>query len=100
MLESPNDTSYRLRHLLRINYQPASFGKFYLGAYDEIFFNLNSVDSPALRSGIDQNRLFLGLGYNLSQEVNIDFGYIYNYLRNSVRDSANHVTFFGLRYNW
>ena len=100
LLETPNDTSYRFRHLFRVNYQPASFGRFYLGAYDELFMNLNSVDSPALKSGIDQNRLFLGFGYNISKEINAELGYIHNVVRNQVRDRTNHVSFLGLRYNW
>jgi len=100
LLEQPSQTSYRLRHLVRFNYQPESFGKIYLGTYNEIFLNLNSVDSPGLKSGIDQNRLFLGLGYAWSNKINLEFGYIYNYIRNANQDLTNHAAFFGTRYNF
>ena len=98
-LESPSDTSIRLRHFFKVNYQPGGWKQTYLTTYDELFFNLNSVDSPGLKSGVDQNRLFLGLGYKFSEMLTLETGYLYNYIVNEDQDITNHICYLGLFFN-
>ncbi|WP_240475138.1 DUF2490 domain-containing protein [Neotamlana sedimentorum] len=60
--------------------------KFYLSAYNEIFLNTKT-------SIFDRNRLYGGLGYNLSKNVRIEAGYMNQFFETTSRDQLNIMTF-------
>ena len=60
--------------------------KFYLSAYNEIFLNTKS-------SVFDRNRVYGGLGYQLSKNVRIEAGYMNQIFEASSRDQFNLITF-------
>lgn len=60
----------------------------YVIGADEMFFNLNTVSwGPA--TGFDQNRLFLGIGYRLTQEIRGEVGYMNNYINRDLVDDLD-----------
>jgi|LakMenE01Jun11ns_1017448.scaffolds.fasta_scaffold8940271_1 hypothetical protein len=42
---------------------------------EEMFFRLNDV-GPLMHAGFEQNRGFVGLGYLITQNANIELGYL------------------------
>lgn len=89
------DLSHRMRHRVRFQYTiPES--KFFVVAFDELFIYFNSLNNSRLersvQTGINQNRSYLGVGYKLLPEVNIDTGYQLQYVNNFGKDDLfNHV---------
>lgn len=77
-------TALRFRQMLKVSYPLPMAPDWALVGYDEIFINLNSVDtfdeakrgvSKGPGAGIDQNRLFLGVNKTFNQYFNVDLGY-------------------------
>ncbi len=60
--------------------------KFYLSAYNEIFLNSETTV-------FDRNRVYGGLGYNLSKNVRIEAGYMNQFFENSSLDQFNMIAF-------
>jgi len=58
----------------------------YLSAYNEIFLNSKS-------SIFDRNRVYGGLGYNLSKNIKIELGYMNQFFETNSRDQINLITF-------
>ena len=79
-LESSFNESYighRIRHLIRVDIPFTSDSVFskglYAGLQNELFMNLaNGINGRFL----DQNRLFLALGFRLSPKIDIEGGYL------------------------
>ena len=64
-----NTTEHRARYFLRVTY-PLN-DKWFLTAYDEIFINLQN-------DFFGQNRLYGALGYNFSENLSAQMGYLKN----------------------
>ena len=60
--------------------------KWYLSAYNEIFLNTKTAI-------FDRNRLYGGLGFNLSSNVRVEAGYMNQFFETSGRDQFNIMTF-------
>jgi hypothetical protein len=92
-------TAVRLRNQFRVAF-PLGKTRWSLVAYDEPFFNLNTVMNGP-RQGFNQNWAFIGIGRQLSNTVNLDVGYLNNYVRNfrPVPDRINNVIFVSLNCN-
>ncbi|MBM4361631.1 MAG: DUF2490 domain-containing protein, partial [Deltaproteobacteria bacterium] len=59
--------------------------------WDEIFFHLNQTAYPS-EPGLDQNRVFLGAGYQASPELRVELGYLNQYVKRFTdADQLNHV---------
>jgi len=69
---SGNDTQHRARYFLRLTY-PLS-DKWFLTAYDEVFINFQN-------EFFGQNRLYGALGYNFSDKLSTQVGYLKNDFR-------------------
>lgn len=70
--------SFRARHMLRGLYRlPDSQLGF--AAYDEFFVNVNSVPGGP-SAGVDQNRLFGGVNYMVLPVLQLEGGYLWNYI--------------------
>ena len=62
------------------------FTKFYLSAYNEVFLNTESAV-------FDRNRVYAGLGYQLSKRIRMEAGYMNQLFETSSRDQFNLITF-------
>ncbi|WP_438425728.1 DUF2490 domain-containing protein [Aquimarina macrocephali] len=67
---------YRLMLFLPLNKPKIEKGTLFVGVYDEIFIN-------GEEEFFDRNRLYGGLGYQLSKNVNLQTGLLYQRLRNT-----------------
>ncbi|QPK62601.1 DUF2490 domain-containing protein [Methylomonas sp. LL1] len=98
------DTGHRMRHRLRFVYTiPDS--KAYLIAVDELFVYFNSIDQGRLahsvQTGINQNRSYVGIGYKLTPQLNLDTGYQLQYVHNyGTPDLTNHVWLTNINVNF
>lgn len=90
-----DDIGHRMRHRFRFVYSlPDS--QAYLIAADELFVYFNSIDdgrlSHSVQTGINQNRSYIGVGYKVTPQLNIDTGYQLQYVHNyGTPDLLNHV---------
>jgi hypothetical protein len=98
-IQDAQGTALRLRDQLRAAI-PLGKTPWSLVAYDEPFFNLNSVQAGP-HSGFNQNWAFLGINRKITRNVNAEVGYLNNYVRNfrPVPDRINHVIMFSLNIN-
>ncbi len=83
-------TGNRVRHLVKLNCDLNK--RLYLTASDELFINLNTVENGP-QAGIDQNRMFAGLGIKTVKRSRVEIGYQYQYInrRDQFDDQANHA---------
>jgi hypothetical protein len=77
--EGGNDTGGRLRQMVRFTH-PIAGSPFSLVASDELFIALNDTDWGQ-KAGIDQNRAFLGGGWQASKVLRVELGYLNQYIR-------------------
>lgn len=100
MFEPLTGSGVRLRHLVKANY-PLN-NRIYATAQNELFVNLNSVEGGP-QAGIDQNRVFAGLGIKTIKKARVEVGYQYQYVNRSDQfdDQVNHAiviqSFVGLK---
>jgi len=98
------DTGHRMRHRVRWTYAlPDS--KAYLIAADELFVYFNSIDegrlANAVQTGVNQNRTYVGVGYKLTPQLNVDTGYQVQYVHNyGTPDLVNHVWLTNINVNF
>lgn len=98
------ELGHRMRHRFRFMYSiPDS--KFYLLALDELFVYFNSINdgrmSVTVKPGINQNRSYIGVGYKLLPQLNVDTGYQLQFVNNAgVPDSINHVWMTNINVNF
>ncbi len=69
-----------------------------LALTDEAFFNLNTIDGGT-RSGFDQNRLFIGGNWRVSEMLSIEGGYLNNLVNLPSNDRMNHVLYTFVMWN-
>lgn len=96
ILEDKPETALRARHLLRTLYQFDSAHKYMLVLWDELFYNINSVAGTP-QEGVDQNRIFLGLGHKFGKKAQhfVEGGYLNQYVVRYEKDNAlNHIMAF------
>ena len=75
----------RMRYLLRFA-TPIPSTRWYVVTSDELFVNLNSLnDGPD--AGIDQNRLYAGLGRQVNRKLRLETGYQYQHVNNTDPDA-------------
>ncbi|WP_179018858.1 DUF2490 domain-containing protein [Winogradskyella forsetii] len=67
-LEFPSDNLLKHRIRYRFKVKIPLNRTVFISTYDEIHFYLNEFD-------FQQNRAYLGLGFNLNKSINFDFGY-------------------------
>jgi hypothetical protein len=90
-VESFADTGWRFRQLVKLSRPLGDRSRWYLAAWEELFFNFNDADWGA-EDGFDQNRGFAGLGIRLAPWARSEIGYMNQYVRRSGRaDAMNHI---------
>ncbi len=97
-IESKDDTGYRLRQMLKIVKPISATRPLSFIASNELFINMNDTDWGANR-GLDQNRAFIGFGYKLHANANLELGYL-NQRVNSLKNKENHVLSMGWSFNF
>lgn len=84
------DYKMRLRYFLaaKIPLQKTESGvsKLYLSAYNEVFLNTKSAV-------FDRNRVYTGVGYQLTKNIRMEAGYMNQLFETSSRDQFNLITF-------
>ncbi|EIT69702.1 MULTISPECIES: DUF2490 domain-containing protein [Hydrocarboniphaga] len=67
----------------------------FIGLQNEIFFNVQHRDAVN-GAFFDQNRAYLAGGYRLSKQIDLELGYLNQYINGRVNDTLNHVVQFAL----
>ena len=98
------DVGHRMRHRVRFMYTIPDT-KAYLIASDELFVYFNSIDvgprSHSVQTGVNQNRSYLGVGYKLLPQLNVDTGYQLQYVHNyGTPDVTNHIWMTNINVNF
>lgn len=99
-----DNVAHRMRHRFRWVYSIPDT-KAYLIGLDELFVYFNSLDdgrlSRSVQTGINQNRSYVGVGYKLTPQLNIDTGYQLQYVHNyGSPDLVNHVWLTNINVNF
>ncbi len=89
-IEHIDGTANRLRYMLRLA-RPFRNSDWYLVASDELFINLNTINNGPI-AGIDQNRLYGGLGRQINRKLRVEAGYQFQYVNRAdpTADKAAH----------
>jgi len=87
LIENTDEAAVRLRLKAGVSH-PIADGSWYATASNEYFVGLNDVDGGP-RSGFDQNRLYFGVGHNVSDNVTAEVGYQLQYID---RASAENIS--------
>ncbi|PCC74100.1 Protein of unknown function [Nannocystis exedens] len=78
--------AHRFRHQVRFAVHFKKDAPWRLIVWDEVFFHLNETAFTTER-GFDQNRAFVGLGYD-TKPVRVEVGYINQYVRRSTTPTS------------
>lgn len=84
--------AHRVRYQLRIARPGSTTEPWGWAFWDELFFNLNTVEGGP-KSGLDQNRAFVGPQYQVDSRTRLEWGYLQSWIaQGSARDvQLNHV---------
>lgn len=93
--EDGDDTAYRIRERLQASY-PIN-DRVSAIAYDELMVHLNNVDWGVKR-GMDQNRMFLGVGLKANNHAVVEVGYLNQSINTRTLDRENHILSTTLKY--
>ena len=91
-LETGDDTGWRFRQLVRFQHHLPELQQLSFVTWDEAFFHLNDTDWGAT-AGFDQNRAFVGFGWNHGEGGSrTEFGYLNQWVDiPNNNDRANHI---------
>ena len=88
------DVAHRYRQMLRLSTpMPSLSSEVSLVVWNEIFVDMNATD-VGIRSGLNQNWAFAGIGYRLNKETTVEVGYLNQYInrpKNPRPDQIHHV---------
>jgi hypothetical protein len=92
--------SQRLRYFARavipVGHSEGAFTRGpFIGLQNEAFFNLQHRDAVN-GAFFDQNRAYLAGGFRLSKQIDLELGYLNQYINGRVNDTLNHVVQFAL----
>lgn len=97
--EGNDEIGHRLRQMLRATMPSLLHAKLSWVVFDELFINLNPTEWGVAR-GFDQNRLFLGVNWKVDQAINMDVGYLNQFINGQNVDRDNHVLSTTIRFNF
>jgi hypothetical protein len=73
--DGSDDVGVRLRQLFRTSIPIREGSSLSIVGHDEVFFHLNDTDWGA-KTGFDQNRFFIGFGWQASKKIALELGYM------------------------
>jgi len=79
-LANSNKVAYRVRQLVKVARSLEHLPQFSLVSYDELFWHKNDFVGRN-GQGFDQNRFFLGIGYQFNDKITMEMGYMNQYIR-------------------
>lgn len=87
----------RFRYFLsaRLPFKNVNENKFYFSWYNELFLGY-TFDQQLYSGFFDRNRLYGGLGYEISEGINLELGYLNQFFGSSSRDQLNLIMFLNL----
>jgi hypothetical protein len=88
--ENSRITGYRMRQMLRITIPSYISTGLLLVAFDEAFLYLNDT-GYGLKPGFDQNRAFVGINFELNNNMSLEVGYLNQYIITQYINLMNHV---------
>lgn len=98
--ETGDDVAFRFRQLFKISWPIPFNPSFSLVASDEVFVNISNADWGP-RQGLDQNRAFVGAGYNFDKHIKTEIGYMNQYIDRPVNpDRMDHILSVNLLLNY
>lgn len=97
--EGSDEIGHRLRQMFRATLPSTLHANLSWLVFDELFINMNDTEWGVAR-GIDQNRLFLGVHWKFDQRMNMDVGYLNQWVNGRTLDRENHVLSTTLRFNF
>jgi hypothetical protein len=102
--EDEAEIGHRMRHRFRFVYTLPDTSV-YLIALDELFVYFNGIDDGRMaltvKPGINQNRSYVGVGYKLTPQLNVDTGYQVQFINNAgAPDAINHVWLTNINVNF
>lgn len=88
----------RLRYRLTLKYTLPNQDKFYVAAFDEIFINYGKDTRVNF---FDQNWIYSGLGYNLSEGTSLELAYQWQLIEKAdgISEESNNTLVLSLHYN-
>lgn len=86
-----DDCGVRTRYQVRASHPVPGCSCLSGVVWNEYFYNLNDTDYGA-RHGYDQNRLFVGTGWKLSEITRTEIGYLHNYVHRPGKDDRLNQT--------
>lgn len=89
-----NDTGWRIRQFVRYA-RPFEDTNYSFIAWNELFVGFNDTDWGA-RAGYDQNRTFIGGGWQVVKNIRLEGGYLLNNINRDGPSVTNHVISFGI----
>lgn len=95
-------TALRAREMIRLDVPFGEHNEWAGVVYDEIFVNLNSIRNGP-DSGIDQNRVFVGINRKVNEYFHVDLGYQNQFINSAgsdVADKMNHIILIQMFFNW
>ena len=82
---------YFMRSILPLEKQKNAFGKgFYVALQNEIFLNIQNKEQIN-NSVFDQNRIYGAIGYRFSPKVDIETGFMNQYVNGMTTDVSNNI---------
>lgn len=88
--DNGDDVGHRIRQLVRVSKPFAAAKDLSAIGWAEVFWNFNKTDWGA-RSGFDQSRVFVGLGYAFTPILRGEIGYLNQRVNTATIDRQNHV---------
>ena len=93
-IEGFDDLGWRFRSFVKLTYPLPISELLYLSFWDELFLNVDDTDWGA-KSGVDQNRIFGGLGIRIASQTKFEIGYMHQFVKRERRvDGHNHILSF------
>jgi len=89
-----DDTGWRIRQFVRYA-RPFENTDYSFIAWNELFVGFNDTDWGA-RGGYDQNRTFIGGGWQVAKNIRLEGGYLLNNINRDGPSVTNHVISFGI----
>lgn len=86
-----DDVGWRFRQFFKYQHPLGFDPKLSWVIWDEVFVGINKPDWKP-ENGFDQNRAFVGFGYQFNQSIRSELGYLNQYIRNpGTTDAMNHI---------